>query len=41
MCIILLRLTSGAHADERAAVFDNNVHEWLGRVHVQSFKYIP
>jgi len=39
--INVCRLTSGAHADESAAVFDHDVHARFGRVHVQSFKYVP
>lgn len=34
-------IVSGAHADESAAVFDHDVHARFGRVHVQSFKYVP
>lgn len=34
-------LTSSAHADERAAVFDDNVLERLYSVQIQSFEYVP
>lgn len=36
-----MRLTSSTHADESAAVLDNDVHEWLRSFQVQSFNNVP